>query len=60
MISNDPDILKWEHTTKITLTIKEAYDIQARQGQDGKDIIWKKNMDGRMVARGHPFPLDGV
>jgi len=45
--------LRWGHTTKGTFTIKEAYDIQARHHME-------KNMEGRMVAQGYPFPLDGL
>lgn len=60
MIRHDLDILRWVHTTKGTFTINKAYDIQVRQDQDRKYIIWKKNLEGSMVAQGNPFPLDGL
>jgi len=38
--------LRWGHTTKGTFTISKAYDIQARQEEEGHDIIWKKVWNG--------------
>lgn len=42
MIRNDPNILRWGHTTKGTFTIKEAYDLQAGKSKIDKASYGKK------------------